>query len=152
MIDHVEVLTGGDCAVYGSDAVAGVVNVILKKNFEGMTFDTQEGITGQGDGVSTDSNLMMGFNSADGKGNVTIYGEYMHRDAVTQGQRPYGAHSLGSSNYAGCSNPLTYYKNTGLCYTGSSTITSPRIKSPALGGPYVGQTTEVLRQRHVRAL
>jgi iron complex outermembrane receptor protein len=142
MIDHVEVLTGGDSAVYGSDAVAGVVNVILKKNFEGMTFDTQEGITGQGDGVSTDSNLMMGFNSADGHGNITIYGEYMHRDAVTQGQRPYGAHALGSSNYAGCSNPLTYYKNTGLCYTGSSTITSPRIKSPALGGPYVGQTTE----------
>ena len=144
MIDHVEVLTGGDSAVYGSDAVAGVVNIILKKNFEGMTFDNQEGITGKGDGVQTDSNLMLGFNSSDGRGNVTIYGEYMHRDPVTQGQRPYGAHALGSSNYAGCSNPLTFYKNSGLCFTGSSTIPSPRIKSPALGGPFVGQTTESL--------
>ena len=134
MVDHVEVLTGGDSAVYGSDAVAGVVNIILKKNFEGMSFDNQESFTDSGDGLTTDSNLMLGVNSADGKGNVTIYGEYMHRDPVLEANRSYGAHALAATNYTGCATPATHF--AGFCYSGSGTIPNGRIKSAALGGPY----------------
>ena len=68
MVDRVEVLTGGDSSVYGSDAVAGVVNIILKKNFEGLQFDSQVNITGQGDGTKHERIWsLLGINSGDGK-------------------------------------------------------------------------------------
>src|ERR1700742_344501 len=85
MVDHVEVLTGGSSAVYGADAVAGVINLILRKDFQGMEVDGQYSTTRYGDGQTTDVNLLMGMNSADGKGNVTIYGGYTNRDPVLQG-------------------------------------------------------------------
>ena len=44
MVERVEVLTGGSSAVYGSDAVAGVVNFIMKKDFEGVEFEAQYGM------------------------------------------------------------------------------------------------------------
>jgi outer membrane receptor protein involved in Fe transport len=134
MVDHIEVLTGGDSAVYGSDAVAGVVNIILKKNFEGLSFDNQENVTDSGDGLQTDSNLVLGMNSGDGKGNITIYGEYLHRDPVTEASRPYGANALAATNYTGCATPATHFG--GFCNSGSGTIPNGRIKSAALGGPY----------------
>ena len=133
MVDHVELLTGGDSAVYGSDAVAGVVNIILKKDFEGLQADTQFSLTDHGDGLRNDSYVMMGFNSADGKGNVTIYADYMHRDAVSGAARDYSAHALAANNFTGCATPATHFG--GFCYSGSGTIPNGRIKSISLGGP-----------------
>ena len=52
-IDRVEVITGGAAAVYGADAIAGVVNFILKKDFEGVEFGIQTGISEEGDGDET---------------------------------------------------------------------------------------------------
>ena len=54
MIDRIEVLTGGASAVYGSDAVAGVVNIILKKDFQGIEADSQASLTDHGDGLIHD--------------------------------------------------------------------------------------------------
>jgi iron complex outermembrane receptor protein len=142
MVDRVEVLTGGDSAVYGSDAVAGVVNIILKKDFEGLQLDSQVTFTDHNfDGVKHDTYGMLGFNSGDGKGNLTIYAEYMHRDPVSAGRRDYGAHALAATNYTGCakSAPATHFG--GFCFSGSGTEPNGRIKTAALGGPYVGQTT-----------
>ncbi len=59
VVDRVEVLTGGDSAVYGSDAVAGVINIILKKDFEGLQLDSQVTFTGEGDGVKHDTYGLM---------------------------------------------------------------------------------------------
>jgi outer membrane cobalamin receptor len=99
MVDRIEVLTGGDSAVYGSDAVAGVINVILKKDFEGLQIDSQVTFTDHNfDGVKHDTYGLLGFNSGDGKGNLTIYAEYAHRDAVSAGARDYGAHALAATN------------------------------------------------------
>ena len=50
MIDHVDILKDGASAVYGSDAIAGVVNFKLKKDFQGLVVDAQTGITQEGDG------------------------------------------------------------------------------------------------------
>lgn len=143
MIERVEVLTGGDSAVYGSDAVAGVINLILKKNYEGLTFDSQATVTDHWDGWKHDSYAMMGVNTADGKGNVTIYGEYMHRDPVSQAARDYGAHALNHPSISGCSNaafPATHFG--GYCFSGSGTNSLGRIRTAALGGQYVGKTTQ----------
>lgn len=96
LIDHVEVLTGGASAVYGSDAVAGVVNFILRKDFEGAEVDAQYGQTDSNDGGTTDVTGILGVNSANGKGNITIYGEYQDRHAIFQGNRDYSSVALAS--------------------------------------------------------
>lgn len=62
MIQRVEVLTGGQSAAYGSDAVAGVVNIIMKKNFDGVAFKAQTGKSGEGDRGTTDIEFSMGKN------------------------------------------------------------------------------------------
>jgi outer membrane receptor protein involved in Fe transport len=139
MVDHVELLTGGDSAVYGSDAVAGVVNIVLKKDFQGLQADTQFSLTDHGDGLRNDTYVMLGFNSPDGKGNVTIYADYMHRDPVLGPARDFSAHALAANNFSGCAGPATHFG--GFCYSGSGTIPNGRVKSAALGGPYVGDGT-----------
>jgi iron complex outermembrane receptor protein len=141
MVERIEVLTGGASAVYGSDAVAGVVNIILKKDFEGLTFDSQFSSTDHSDGQTNDSSFLMGFNSGDGKGNLTVYGEYAHRDGVLGASRDFSAHALAATNYTGCaaSQPATHFG--GFCFSGSGTIQEGRITSASLGGPTAGTTT-----------
>ena len=62
MIDSVEIITGGASAVYGADAISGVVNFKLKKNYEGATFDTQYGITQFGDDKEFRASALIGGN------------------------------------------------------------------------------------------
>lgn len=81
-IERVEVMTGGASAVYGSDAVAGVVNIIYKKEFEGIEFEAQTGQSSEGDSEETQVQFTMGTSSADGKGNVMIHGAYTDQGAV----------------------------------------------------------------------
>src|SRR5579864_186076 len=130
MIDRIEVLTGGASAVYGSDAVAGVVNIILKKDFQGIEADSQASLTDHGDGLTHDSSMILGVSSDNGKGNITIYGEFMHRDPVSEANRDFSAHALAATNYTGCATPATHFG--GFCFSGSGTITQGRVKSPAL--------------------
>jgi len=63
-IQSVEVISGGAAAVYGADAISGVVNLILKKNFEGADFDAQYGITQEGDGQEYQLSALFGTNYA----------------------------------------------------------------------------------------
>lgn len=69
LIDRVDVLTGGASAVYGSDAVTGVVNFIIKDDFEGAEFTLQSGLSGEGDGNETYGSLLFGRNFDGGRGN-----------------------------------------------------------------------------------
>ncbi len=124
MIDHVEVLTGGASAVYGSDALAGVVNFIMRKDFEGIEIDgtysvnshTNNNSRARGyvgaagyaqapksvlDGGTVDSTLIMGVNSADGKGNITAYFGYRNVQGVLAGKRDYSACALNSGDTNG---------------------------------------------------
>ncbi|MCH4293674.1 TonB-dependent receptor [Shewanella sp. 3B26] len=81
-IERVEVMTGGASAVYGSDAVAGVVNIIYKKEFEGIEFEAQTGQSAEGDSEETQVQFTMGTSSANGKGNIMIHGAYTDQGAV----------------------------------------------------------------------
>ncbi len=65
----------------------------------------------------------------------------MHRDPVSEGSRPYGAHALAATNYTGCAAtaPATHFG--GFCFSGSGTEPQGRIKTAALGGPFAGKTT-----------
>jgi iron complex outermembrane recepter protein len=117
LVDRVEVVTGGASAAYGSDAIAGVVNFIMKRDFEGFQVDGQVGETWhdnddtfmQGlmrqfgytpptgmiqDGRNRTFDLLVGTNFADGNGNVTAYLSFRHADPIESSERDYGACQL----------------------------------------------------------
>jgi len=85
MIERIEVLKDGASAVYGADAVAGVVNIITKKEFEGAELDIKAGITDEGDGESQDFSLTLGGNFE--RGNAVLSLNYSDTDAVRQSDR-----------------------------------------------------------------
>ncbi|MGB6308837.1 MAG: TonB-dependent receptor, partial [Steroidobacteraceae bacterium] len=117
LVDRVEVVTGGASAAYGSDAIAGVVNFIMKRDFQGFQVDAQvgenlhdnddtfmQGLVRQfgytppmgmvQDGRNRTFDMLMGTNFADGKGNITAYLSFRHADPVESSQRDYGACEL----------------------------------------------------------
>lgn len=71
-IERVEIISGGASSTYGADAVGGVVNFILKKNFEGVELDAQIGINEQGDNFEYRLSGIMGTDFADGRGNISL--------------------------------------------------------------------------------
>ncbi|WP_332851495.1 TonB-dependent receptor plug domain-containing protein [Duganella sp. S19_KUP01_CR8] len=81
-IERVEMLTGGASATYGSDAVAGVVNIILKKNFDGVLIDGQSGRSSKGDDLKKKLALTFGTTSADGASNIMGHFGYSKQGAV----------------------------------------------------------------------
>ncbi len=89
LIDRVDVLTGGASAVYGADGVSGVVNFLLKRNFEGVAARTQLGISDRGDAGQRFVSLAAGENFAEGRGNVTLAYEYSGDDRLQNDQRSY---------------------------------------------------------------
>ncbi len=89
-IERIEVLKDGASAVYGSDAIAGVVNVILKKSFTGLTMSAETGISGHGDGATQHASIMTGWGdlSKDGQ-NAYIAIEGRHANSILLKNRPY---------------------------------------------------------------
>lgn len=151
LVDRIDVVTGGASAVYGSDAVSGVVNFILKKNLNGVRLDAQYSIaqhtndasyprsliTQAGyklpdkhvtDGAKIDVNLAFGMNAPDDRGNVTFYVGYRELKPVTQDSRDYSACGL---NLAGD-------RNNALVCGGSSNNEYGLFT--LLSGPNAGQT------------
>ena len=121
MVERVDIVTSGASAVYGSDAVAGVVNFITKKDFEGFEFDYQystnynkndngymENLLAEADffdpgatttGAASLMSVLMGVNSDDGRGNITLFGTYEDMEEMLGKDRDTGACTLfGSSN------------------------------------------------------
>jgi outer membrane receptor protein involved in Fe transport len=87
LIKEVEVLTGGASAVYGADAVTGVVNFILDREFEGVELGLNGGISDNGDGENFDGYIKLGKNFADGRGNITLVGDYSYDNGLRFGDR-----------------------------------------------------------------
>lgn len=119
LVDHVEVQTGGASAVYGSDALGGVVNFIMRHDFEGVEVDGQYTVNNASNGNSyyeslqkaagfpvapkdwwggavTEGTLILGTNTADGKGNITAYVGYRNTQAVLEASRDFSACSISS--------------------------------------------------------
>jgi outer membrane receptor protein involved in Fe transport len=127
LVDHVEVLTGGASAVYGSDALAGVVNFIMRKDFQGVELDgtysvaendntngrwrsaVQDQINAGGvgfaqpkentwDGQTADGTLLLGTNTANDKGNVTAYLGFRNTQPVLENARDFSECTLATTN------------------------------------------------------
>jgi len=119
LVERIDVVTGGASAVYGSDAIAGVVNFIMRRDFEGIEFDGQVGVYQDGngndfanallgangiiapgaklDGRSTLVSILFGANSADGRGNVTAFLSYQDQNAIRADARDYSACNYANS-------------------------------------------------------
>ncbi len=82
MVARVETVTGGASAAYGTDAVAGVVNVILNTDLEGFKGQVDSGSTAQGDGSTLHGALAFGQAFGAGRGHFLIGGEYQHDDGI----------------------------------------------------------------------
>jgi outer membrane receptor protein involved in Fe transport len=80
LIDRVDVVTGGNSAVYGSDAIAGVVNFVLKDHYQGLQLRAQGGKSTYGDAGTYFISALAGTNFADGRGNVALNVEYARRN------------------------------------------------------------------------
>jgi iron complex outermembrane receptor protein len=134
LVDRIEVVTGGASAVYGSDAIAGVVNFVMKHDFQGVEIDGQAGVAEhsnhdslmQGletqagfpapngtvwDGHNRNLSLILGMNSPDDKGNVEGYFTYRDAEPVSQGSRDFSACKLNVNPSASNANVI----NTPVC-------------------------------------
>jgi outer membrane receptor protein involved in Fe transport len=157
LIKRVDVLTGGAGAVYGAGAVAGVVNFILKDNFEGVEFqlntsgnnhskesDIRSVVTGRGfpvpgsvgyDGKTQDASVLIGGNFNEGKGNATAFFSYKKIDPLLQRDRDFSACTLGSTD-------------TSFNCSGSSTNATGRIKNNTTGVSYTNADSNGTARRY----
>lgn len=99
MIQRVEVLKDGASAVYGTDAIAGVVNVILKRDFDGFEMNAQTGLSAQGDADETSIDFTLG-NTFD-KGNLVLNAQYTKRGEASQADRGFSECPIAEKGAAG---------------------------------------------------
>jgi len=98
LLRRVDVFTGGASAVYGADAVAGVVNFVLKRDFQGVELNTSYGVSDKGDTKRRRADFTIGTSLADGRGNVALSVGTVKTDALLQGARKFGISSLSSTS------------------------------------------------------
>jgi iron complex outermembrane receptor protein len=148
LIRQVEVLTGGASAIYGSDAVAGVVNFIMNDRFQGVQLEVNHSFynhqqNGGGaadaanrrnytvpgnksaDGKISDASLLIGGNFDGGKGNASVFFGYKKEDPLLQSERDYSACSLGgfsSGNTFNCGGSSTSYPGRFIVAGGQKTV------------------------------
>ena len=148
LIERIDIITGGASAVYGSDAIAGALNFVMKKDFEGVDVRYNWTETAEGDGTQQSASITLGANAFDGRGNAVLNFSWADRDQVLFGQRPLGQLGIATddgANYdrflagdvpapapAGCGG------EAGAVAAGGSTTTVPTRVAIA-GGPGIGQ-------------
>lgn len=119
LIESVDVVTGGASAVYGSDAIAGVVNFRLRGDLEGLLVGGQYAITERGDGQRWNINAALGSEIAGGDGHITLYGDYFRRSAIFQSDRAFSRQVLNENA-----------DRTGFVPGGSATVPGGRFVIP----------------------
>ncbi len=138
-IERVEVISGGASATYGADAVAGVTNFILKKNFEGLELDAQFGITQEGDNFEYQLSGIMGSDFADGRGNVSIAMSINTREANFQRDRDWYRDLWADPTIGGTQ---FFIEQPGINF-GFGNLPDFSTVFPAAPGPVPGQTVFV---------
>ena len=99
MIERVEVISGGASAVYGSEAIAGATNFILKKDFNGIELNGQYGISAEDDTEVNAYELILGSDFVDGKGNATFWATYNDRERLGKGERAFSAQAVSGTSF-----------------------------------------------------
>jgi iron complex outermembrane receptor protein len=127
-VERIEVLKDGASSVYGSDAIAGVVNIITRKSYDGIEANAYEGITTHGDGNTVDLNVTAG--TASDKGSFMFSGGFFDQQSVMAGDREWSSHQLD------------YDWNGNVTQLGSSRVPNGRVISKNIPGlPAAGSYT-----------
>ncbi len=121
LIDRIETIAIGGAPIYGSDAIAGTVNIILKHDYQGFDLDAQGGESGRGDAGQWRLRALGGMNFDEGKGNVTLSAEFGETNGLLGTQRRAFADNLGFAE----SNSGSYYVTPGLEFGGITTSGVP---------------------------
>ena len=145
LVDHIEVISVGGAPIYGADAIAGVVNIILKKDYQGLDVDGQVGASGQGDAWNYRTRILAGQNLFDGRANITAVAEFTKTDGLLGTQRANYAADLGFEEPAtpGKYNEVLYPAvSVPQVYFGGIPLVDDTILAPAIGntGAAVGVT------------
>ena len=117
-VDRIEVIADGASAVYGSDAVAGVINIILKKNYDGFRIKARYGDRDRDPGVEESFSILTGASSD--RGSITLAVEYDSRDEIYDGDRDFTKASYG--DYNGDGDIVGYAETVGVSFYGYSLI------------------------------
>ena len=131
LVDRVDALTGGASTTYGADAISGVVNFVTKRDFAGVEISAGEKITGKGDGNYLRTDVTIGGNFDEGRGNAVLSIGYQESDPVYQGDRDFSINNV--SSFSGT------FGGSGT--TVPSRITGTRPIDPATGQPSVNPAT-----------
>ena len=126
LVDRVEIVTGGASTVYGSDALAGVVNFIVRDEFEGVEFTGQYDAFHEGDGDVLDGSLIFGFGA--GRGHFTGFINAQERDPVLAGDRSFTDERLQENFATGQLEPA------GSPIAPAGTVFFPPVPLPGTGG------------------
>jgi iron complex outermembrane receptor protein len=97
LVDKIEIISGGAAATYGADAVSGVVNFIMKKDYEGFALDSQFRETQELDGIERGVSMTAGNQFAGGKGNAVFNFSFFSRDALYKGARGFSAQASSTT-------------------------------------------------------
>jgi iron complex outermembrane receptor protein len=140
MIERVEVLQDGASAIYGSDAIAGVVNIITKQHQKGIALSAQYGQFGQGDGKSQNYQISVG-NGDNHRLSVVVGGNYVKQGAVSAGDRALSRFPAPYSTTCadgGCSSFLPNGRYIGSIFPngGDETLIAPVIPGPTAPGDF----------------
>ncbi len=150
LIERIDVITGGASAVYGSDAVAGAVNVVLKQDFEGFDLQINNTTTGDNDADTDNISLTLGSALEGGRGHVALNLSYANREAVLLGARELGNIGIQTGNGAnfaefnagqGPTLPPQNCQAPGAAASGGSTTSMP-TRANIAGAGNVGQFQE----------
>ena len=146
LIESVEIITGGASAVYGSDAIAGVVNFQLKNDFDGVEFEGHWGQTERGDGADYGGGVTAGGDFADGRGSVLGYVGYAERETVLSTKRDFPGISWDTNQAPEASDPAVLSCREvgfGSRKGGSSTYVRARPRSRACLPPMAIRGTSI---------
>lgn len=136
LVKSVEIVTGGASAAYGSDAVAGVVNFILDKKYEGLKVTADRGVTTYGDGGNYSASLTAGTSFGGGRGHVLFNAEVAHQDGIFSVDRDWNATGyVAIPNPAWVAGDATAPRNlTTLRQVGASNSTPGGLITGSAGG------------------
>jgi len=89
LLERIDIVTGGNSAIYGSDAIAGVVNFVLRRDYEGLQIRANAAMNEEGAAANQYVSAMYGMNFADGRGNITLHAEYARQERLFASDVPW---------------------------------------------------------------
>ncbi|MDP3676815.1 MAG: TonB-dependent receptor [Novosphingobium sp.] len=143
LVQRVEVVTGGASAVYGSDAVSGVVNFVLDKKFDGLKVEAQAGVSSRGDAFSWRGGAAFGTNFADDRGHFMASFEHFQQDGLDDKEQRKNGRAIfaiaGSGTTADPFRLITNARNSAIPFQGANLFSGRVFVAPGvLGNPVRG--------------